>query len=198
MNQAAALKHFTIIDPIIADCMQRQAKHDDPPQMPSASDPKNYQRDLCKMIVYQQISTKAAEAIWWRIEPLLREKDVSLEILRKNGLSRQKASYIHGIHSASLDLTKLDTMSDNQVVDRLTTLKGIGRWSAEMFLIFALARPDVFSIGDLGLRIAVEKLYSIDQNDRNTIEDMASKWSPHRTIASLSLWHMLDNRPLVL
>ena len=198
IDQAAALKHFTNIDPTIAECMQRQTQHHDPPQMPSPSDPKDYQRDLCKMIVYQQISTKAAKAVWQRIEPLLQQNDLSPETLRENGLSRQKASYIHGIHNSEVDLTQLDTMSDDQVINQLTQLKGIGQWSAEMFLMFSLARPDVFSIGDLGLRIAVAKLYEIDQNDHGAIEDITAKWSPHRTIASLSLWHMLDNRPVVL
>ena len=198
IDQAAALKYFADTDPVIASCIQRQSQHHDPPQLPLPSDPKDYQRDLCKMIVYQQISTKAAEAIWQRIEPLLQQNDLSPETLRENGLSRQKASYIHGIHNAALDLTRLDTMSDSQVVDQLTALKGIGRWSAEMFLMFSLARPDVFSIGDLGLRIAVAKLYEIDQNDHGAIEDITAKWSPHRTVASLSLWHMLDNRPVVL
>ena len=198
IDQAAALKHFTNIDPTIAECMQRQTQHHDPPQMPSPSDPKDYQRDLCKMIVYQQISTKAAKAVWQRIEPLLQQNDLSPETLRENGLSRQKASYIHGIHNSEVDLTQLDTMSDDQVINQLTQLKGIGQWSAEMFLMFSLARPDVFSIGDLGLRIAVAKLYKIDQGDYDAIEYIATKWSPHRTVASLSLWHMLDNRPVVL
>ncbi len=192
------VKQLSTADPIVASCIRKQMNHPDPPRLPEASTPDQYELDLCKMIVYQQISTKAADAIWQRIEPVITHGSADEETLKKHGLSRQKASYIAGIISENRDLSRLTDMSDKDVATELTKYKGIGQWSAEMFLIFSLARPDIFSIGDLGLRSAVSQLYSVDQTNHAEIETITAKWSPHKTIASLCLWHMLDERPLVL
>lgn len=186
------------VDPTMAARMRQQMSHHDPPRAPVASLPAAYELDLCKMIVYQQISTKAADAIWQRIKPVLTHKQANEKTLRENGLSRQKAQYIAGITAQNRDLTLLASLSDEEVIDELTAYRGIGRWSAEMFLMFTLARPDVFSVGDLGLRLAVGKLYGIDSTNHREVEAISTHWSPHRTAASLCLWHMLDDRPLVL
>ncbi len=193
-----AIKHLATTDPVMATCARERLNHHDPPQTPVASAADAYELDLCKMIVYQQISTKAADAIWRRIEPALLNQRGDEQALRDNGLSRQKAHYIAGITAQNRDLTHLTSLSDAEVIDELTAYKGIGRWSAEMFLMFSLARPDIFSVGDLGLRLAVSKLYKVDATNQSEIEAIATHWSPHRTAASLCLWHMLDERPLVL
>lgn len=198
-DQAAALEHFDKADPIMARCVREQAKHHDPPRYPVASKPQDYWRDLCKIVVYQQISIKAAEAIWHRVEPVLTSSDsLSADTLREQGLSRQKASYLLAITSSDIDFVVLEQATDEQVLRELTSIKGIGPWSAEMFLIFSLARPDVFSVGDLGLRLAVSQLYDVEPDNHAAIARRAEQWSPHRTVASLSLWHILDNQPILL
>lgn len=199
IDQVAALEHFDKVDPIMARCVREQAKHHNPPRYPAASWPRDYWRDLCKIVVYQQISIKAAEAIWRRVEPVLSNSEaLSADTLREQGLSRQKASYLLAIATTDIDFTALEQATDKQVLRELTSIKGVGPWSVEMFLIFSLARSDVFSIGDLGLRLAVSQLYDVESDNHPVIVRRAEQWSPHRTIASLSLWHMLDNQPILL
>jgi DNA-3-methyladenine glycosylase II len=88
-------------------------------------------------------------------------------------------------------------MSDEEVITELTRVKGIGKWTAEMILIFSLARPDVFSLGDLGLRNAVSKLYNVDRDDVKRIEEISLIWKPMRSTASRYLWRSLDNKPAI-
>lgn len=199
IDQAAALEHFDKVDPIMARCVREQSKHHNPPRYPAASWPRDYWRDLCKIVVYQQISIKAAEAIWRRVEPILASPvALSADTLREQGLSRQKANYLLAIISANIDFAALEQATDEQVLRELTSIKGIGPWSVEMFLIFSLARSDVFSIEDLGLRLAVSQLYDVEPDNHAAIARRAEQWSPHRTVASLSLWHILDNQPILL
>jgi DNA-3-methyladenine glycosylase II len=84
-------------------------------------------------------------------------------------------------------------MSEQEVINELTKVKGIGQWTAEMFLMFSLGREDVFSTGDLGLKRAIEKLYNISDPSKEILIEMSNKWSPYRTYAALVLWHSLDN-----
>ena len=117
--------------------------------------------------------------------------------IRNCGLSWAKVKYVKElsrmVENGELDLIKVQKLPDEQVIAELTRVKGIGRWTAEMILIFHLQRPDVFSLGDLGLRSAVAKLYKIDRNNLKKIEKISLKWKPYRSLASRYLWKSLDN-----
>jgi DNA-3-methyladenine glycosylase II len=166
----------------------------------------DYLDALLSNIVGQQLSGKVADAIWGRFEALIDgaitpEKVLALgeEALRGAGLSRNKAAYIKNIAQAvadgSLALDKFDAMTDEAVISQLTAIKGIGEWTAEMFLIFSLGRLDVFSTGDGGLSRAMNNLYGngaeLSAKARLSITEA---WKPYRSIASLYLWRSLDNR----
>jgi DNA-3-methyladenine glycosylase II len=163
---------------------------------------------LARAIVGQQLSTKAARSIWARVEAVFDGRDpapkdllaVGPERLREAGLSRAKVAYLRDLAErvvdGRLDLRALPRLSDEDVVAALTEIKGIGRWTAEMFLMFHLARPDVISTGDLGLRRAVQIEYGLkDLPGPQDFERIAEPWRPHRTLACLYLWRSLDNAP---
>jgi len=156
---------------------------------------------LARIATGQQVSTAAARTIWGRVcesfgGPPSAEQLVepgAEEALRAAGLSGRKASYIAGIAAAvvagELRPDELDDASDEEVIDTLVTLRGLGRWSAEMFLIFDLGRPDVFSGGDLGLRQGIRIAYGMDQAPSpEEAVAIAERWSPNRSLASLYLW----------
>ena len=163
---------------------------------------------LLRTIVGQQLSTKAARTIHARLLALFSEQPPEPEhilatdedSLRAAGLSRPKISYIRDLASrivdGRLDLQALHDCSDEEVIDGITAVKGLGRWSADMFLMFHLARPDVLPVGDLGIRRAVEKSYGLrDLPDEKTLREIAEPWRPERTLASLYLWRSLDAVP---
>ena len=166
----------------------------------------DYMDALLSNIVGQQLSGKVAGVIWKRfmglIDGELRPEKVLLlndEKLRGAGLSRNKAAYIKNIAKAVaegyLTLDRFDGMTDPEIVGQLTAIKGIGDWTAEMFLIFSLGRMDVFSKGDGGLARAINNLYGI--GTEFTAKErlvLAETWKPFRSIASLYLWRSLDNR----
>lgn len=162
--------------------------------------------DLVESIIGQQLSVKAARTITARFkiacgsetptpEQILAVDD---EIFRKAGNSYSKIKYIKGIAQAAIDgfdFEELRDLEDEEVISRLIVMKGIGRWTAEMFLMFSLGREDVFSLGDLGLRNAVSRLYNVDRDDLTKIEKISLKWKPYRSLASRYLWKTLDNTP---
>jgi len=160
---------------------------------------------LCRSIVYQQLSGKAAGTIMGRFLALYEPDALTSEALlqttadtlRGIGLSRQKIAYLHDlagkVQAGTLRLAALPTYSDAEVIQHLTRVKGIGRWSAEMFLIFALGRPDVFPVDDLGIRKAVQRAYGYKRLPAPvTMRRHARKWVPYRTIATWYLWRSLD------
>lgn len=164
-------------------------------------------KDVLETIVSQQLSVKAASTIWSRFEklvgsvvpnnPILLDTDV----LRGVGISLQKSKYIadtcsHFV-SGEINQSQLVSLSDEEVISKLTKIKGIGRWSSEMILMSSLGREDVFSLGDLGLKTAVSKLYGVERDDLVAIEKISRNWSPFRTYASRYLWKSLDNEPKV-
>lgn len=161
---------------------------------------RDYFASLVSTIIGQQLSNKVAGIIWQRLDDLFRGLLVpeqflvtDSEALRSIGISYRKIEYIKNLASAvtnsDLNLQELERLSDQEVIDRLIKLKGIGVWTAEMFLIFSLGRPDVFSTGDLGLRKAVEKLCSLDERvNTEEIVRITNRWSPYRTFVSLYLW----------
>ena len=162
---------------------------------------------LARAIVGQQVSTKAAASIWAKFEEALGgdpspEAVVAAEVdvLRGAGLSGAKASYVRDLAehvvSGELDLVRIAELADEDVIADLTEIKGIGRWTAEMFLIFHLGRPDVISAGDLGIRRAIQIAYELEELPGPTdTERISDPWRPQRTLACLHLWHSLDNAP---
>lgn len=116
------------------------------------------------------------------------------------GLSRAKVSYLRSLAehvlSGELELERLDELSDEQVIEELVAVKGLGVWTAHMFLMFHLERPDVLAVGDLGIRRAIERAYSLETlPDAETIERLGERWRPHRTLACRYLWRSLQNEP---
>ena len=155
---------------------------------------------LVHSIVAQQISAKAAETVSARLEVLLgrvspdRLCAVGQEEVQRCGLSMRKAGYIKGIGEAvaegRLDLTALAQMNDEDVVRSLSSLPGVGVWTAEMMLIFSLQRPDVVSWGDLAIRRGMMNLYGLEELKRKDFEKFRKRYSPHGTVASLYLWRL--------
>jgi DNA-3-methyladenine glycosylase II len=165
---------------------------------------------LARAIVGQQLSTKAAASIWAKLRGLFGDHtptaselaEADDERLRSAGLSNSKVAYLkelaRRVDSGELDLARLPELADEDVVAELIEVRGIGRWTAEMFLIFHLARPDVISAGDLGIRRAIQISYGLEYLPGPTdLERISEPWRPHRTLACLYLWRSLDNQPVV-
>ena len=171
-------------------------------------------RTLARSIVGQQISVKAADSVWGRLLGTCGEMSPQVlklrraATLRRCGLSGRKVEYLRDLagHFAdgSVDPTSLARMSDDEVVARLTDIRGIGRWTAEMFLIFNLQRPDVLPLDDMGLLKAVERHYlpgrtaaSLQRGEgRQQVVDLARRWVPYRSVATWYLWRSLDPVPV--
>jgi len=164
---------------------------------------------LLRAIVGQQLSVKAARTIYERFVGLFGGRtptpeellEVDADTLRSAGLSRAKANYVRSLAehviSGELELDRLDELSDEEVTAELVAVKGLGRWTADMFLIFHLGRPDVLPVGDLGVRRAVERLYGFEAlPSAAELEALGERWRPWRSLASLYLWESLDNAPV--
>jgi DNA-3-methyladenine glycosylase II len=171
---------------------------------------KDHLSALVGSIVSQQLSTKAAATIFGRFIALF-ENNGSLsaaaiaaqsdEGLRGVGLSGQKVGYLRDlcarIEDGRLRLDELESLPDEQVIARLVEVKGFGRWTAEMFLMFRLHRPDVLPVGDLGIVNAVQRLYGLRKRpDAKRILKLGEAWKPYRSVASWYLWQTLRNEPL--
>src|SRR5437868_4655697 len=165
---------------------------------------------LVGAIVSQQLSTKAAATIFGRFVALFPEGQAlspaaiaahSDAALRGVGLSGQKVGYLRDlcarIADGRLNLDEVDSLPDELVIERLTAVKGFGRWTAEMFLMFRLHRPDVLPAGDLGIVNAIQRLYRLRKRpDAKRILKMGNAWRPYRSVASWYLWQTLRNEPL--
>lgn len=165
----------------------------------------NYFISLIESIVSQQLSVKVANVIYGRFENLFPEKvvtpekvlEIDTEVMRKVGMSYGKIKYVkslaeHVIQSPTM-FEQFDAMSDEDIIAELIPIKGIGQWTAEMFLIFTMGRPDVFSYGDLGLKNAIRNLYGL--SDRPTLEEaneITDAWRPYRSYGSRYLWKSLE------
>jgi DNA-3-methyladenine glycosylase II len=163
---------------------------------------------LVEAIVSQQLSTRAAATIYGRVRALLPNGGtptpeavlaVPDDALRGAGLSRQKLGYMRDLSrkmlDGSIDTAGLHAMSDDEIVAELTKIKGIGRWTVEMLLIFRLTRPDVFPAGDLGIVKAVQKTYNLRKvPDVKRLHAIAERWRPYRSVASWYLWASLENK----
>ncbi|REJ80169.1 MAG: DNA-3-methyladenine glycosylase 2 family protein [Bacteroidetes bacterium] len=163
---------------------------------------------LCESITCQQLSVKAGQTIYSRFLALCKNDQpdaksilkIKPEALRNAGLSASKASYIHNVckfsieHGLSENL--IDSMDDETAIKYLTQIKGVGRWTAEMLLMFTFARPDLFSADDLGLQTAMRKIYNLCIQDPKKFKEriirISENWKPYRTYACMHLWKYLD------
>jgi DNA-3-methyladenine glycosylase II len=164
---------------------------------------------LVRAIVGQQLSVSAARAIYGRLTgrfaglpptPVQILAEDPEELRAAAGLSRAKVGYLRSLAehvlSGELELERLDELSDEDVIVELVAVKGLGMWTAHMFLMFHLERPDVLPVGDLGIRRAIERAYALDAlPDAATMEEIATPWRPHRTLACRYLWRSLQNEP---
>ncbi len=193
-----AIKHFKKVDPVLYEIALKI-------KIEEHEKPQDYFIDLVESIVSQQLSIKAADTIFGRLEKLFKNERINPEELlkipdqkiRDAGISFSKIKYIKGIAQAiidkQLDLKKLNELNDEEAIGELIKLKGVGQWTAEMFLMFTLGRLDVFSTGDLGLQNAIIKLYKLSNKpSKEKLLEISQRWSPHRTIASRILWKSLD------
>lgn len=193
--------HFKKHDPVIYTHIQKISLS------PIQTDtPSEYFSHLCREIIRQQLSGKAADAIEKRFLALLPHQTytpdhilaISHDKIRNAGLSHAKANYIHDlakhVKNGHLHFEKFPTYSDEEIISELTLVKGIGQWTAEMFLIFAMGREDVFSYGDLGLKKGIMKIYKYKKIlSRKTIEKIVRKWTPYKSYVSRILWAALDS-----
>lgn len=206
MSVQAAIKHLSSHDEILGGIIQ--AVHDKPSFEPH----NNYYQELVDSIISQQLSVKAATTIQRRFNELFGDSDAipspkqiltaDIEQLRSVGLSRQKATYIRDLAEKVIGGTvrfdHLDSLSNDQVIAELTSIKGVGIWTVHMFLMFSLGRLDVLPVGDLGIRNGVGKLYGLGR--AATPDEVASiasqnNWQPYQSVASWYIWRSLDNAP---
>lgn len=159
---------------------------------------------LVRAITSQQLSGKAAETIYQRVVALVGSLEqltpaalltVDSDALRAAGLSRPKVGYVRDlatrVESGALDLDGLDAHTDEDVIVAITAVKGLGRWSAEMFLMFRLNRPDVFPVGDLGIVKGMQRLFGMKRRPKpRTMERLAEPWRPYRSVAAWYLWRI--------
>ncbi len=199
-----AIAHLSSVDPVMRAIAANQVLQ--APQVET-----RLFESLVSAIVSQQLSGKAAETILRRVRETVAAGDemtpervlaTEHEALRAAGLSNQKARYLRelatAVQSGALDLEAVDALEDEAVIEQLTRVKGIGRWTAEMFLLFTLQRPNVLSVGDLGIRNAVKRHYGLAEPPTpDELRAIAQAWHPYCSTALLLLWASLDNAPPV-
>ena len=198
MNIDKGLKHLKKVDKKMGRLIVEFEK-------PEFKKDSNYFEALVRAIVYQQLSGKAAATIYKRFKNLFPQnkhftpimvKERSHEELRSAGLSNQKASYIHNIANAFYTGAvpkDIDTIGDNEVIECLTTIKGVGPWTAKMFLMFTLNRPDVFPVTDLGIQKGFQLFFQFDVlPSTKKMMEIAEAWRPYRTLASWYLWRLVE------
>ena len=194
-----AARHLSTADPVMAGIIERVGVLDQPVEA-------DLWRALVGSIVGQQLSVAAARTIRGRVAALgADEFPTAAEILtfdddqlRGCGLSRAKVLSVRDLarrwSAGEIEAAKIAALEDEQVIERLVQVRGIGRWTAEMVLIFSLGRPDVLSVGDLGIRVAAQRAYGLDDRpDNSTLERIGAPWSPFRSFACLYLWRSLEN-----
>jgi DNA-3-methyladenine glycosylase II len=199
----AADDHLRRADPVLAALIEEQGP------LPEPAPRGDHYAALVRAIVGQQLSTKAAAAIHGRLlerfggrapapeELLAIDPD---ELRTAAGLSHAKVRFLRSLAehviSGQLDLDHVAELPDDEVIAELTAITGVGVWTAHMFLMFQLGRPDVLAVGDLGIRRAVERAYGLaDLPSTAELEALGEPWRPHRSAACLHLWRSLDNAP---
>jgi DNA-3-methyladenine glycosylase II len=208
LSSPRTVAHLRAADPVLAKLIDAVGPL--PAERPGdRPDPDDHYGALVRSIVGQQLSTHAARAIYGRLldhfggRPPRPEEvmDADPEEMRAAaGLSRAKVGFLRSLAEhvlrGELELDRLHELSDERVIEELTAVHGIGVWSAHMFLMFHLRRPDVLAVGDLGIRRAVERAYGLDGLPAaRDLEAMAEPWRPYRTLACRYLWRSLSNEP---
>lgn len=201
MDQATirhAEQELTRLDPVLGVLIAGQTLQSRPRRT-------DYFASLCRSIIGQQVSVAAATAIFIRFQEqtnLQPELVANLDEtgVKAIGLSRQKAGYLRDLAQHFVDnptvYHHLESQADAEVIAELTAIKGVGVWTAQMFLMFTMARPDVFAPDDIGLQRAMKQLYGWhDILPKRELAEFAARWQPYRSVASLHLWHSLDNAP---
>jgi len=192
-------------DPVLANAIKQIG-----PCLMADRQRKDHLSALVGSIVSQQLSTKAAATIFGRFVALFPDNHIpnapaiaALDdaALRAVGLSGQKVSYLRDLSARIIDgrlnLGELEMLPDEQVIERLIAVKGFGRWTAEMFLMFRLHRPDILPIGDLGIQNAIQRLYKLRKRPNpKRMTQLGENWKPYRSVASWYLWQTLRNEPL--
>jgi DNA-3-methyladenine glycosylase II len=194
-----AIVHLKKSDPVMRAIIERVGAYKIQHREPSFE-------TLVRSIVYQQLSGKVASVILARLVAMLPEGKVTPDAIlklrparmRKAGLSKQKIAYIRDLarktNQGHVKFETLVDLPDHEVIEHLTQVKGIGVWTAHMFLIFALRRPDVLATGDLGVRTAIRKAYELeDLPAPKQIEELAAAWRPYSSVAMWYLWRSLDS-----
>jgi len=193
-------RHISRVDPKIRELVKKHG----PIKFTVDDDPFE---SLVEAIISQQLSARSARAIFDKLKALLQIEVIDAQALnnltasqlRKAGVSPQKIGYLKDLSSrvvnGQLDLNVLRSESDDEVIRILDEVKGIGPWTAQMFLLFVLGRPDVLPVDDLGIQVAIQKVYSLRKLPKaEKIEEIATDWHPYCSIASLYLWHAKKNR----
>jgi DNA-3-methyladenine glycosylase II len=174
---------------------------------------KNICLRLCASIMSQQLSTKVAQVLYRRFLEIYDGNEPTPEQIvatpfdkiRAVGMSNAKTQYVLNVAQFAIDHKlndkKLKKMSDEEIIELLTQIKGVGRWTVEMLLMFTLGREDLFSVDDYGIQTVMKKIYKLDDGNkkefREKILKISKKWTPYRTYACLHLWHWKDNAPLL-
>jgi len=194
-----AERHISSVDSVLADVIQNQKIEFQPERI-------NYFESLCESIISQQISVAAARSIHSRFVVKTNQdpsiiNNLTVDEIKQVGLSKQKASYIKDIASHFLNnpelYNHLESQTDERVIKELTKIKGVGVWTAQMFLMFALGRPNVFAPDDVGLQRAMMRAYNWENVlPKKELTEFAERWSPYKTIACRHLWKYLDNSPV--
>ena len=193
-----ALRHLRRVDPVMRNVIRRAGAFRLKPR-------RDRFYSLVSSILSQQISGKAAASIRARLEDYVAPEKISAEALRRIkpdqlrriGVSSQKAAYLldlaNRVQAGELKLDRMARLSDEQVIEALVQVKGIGVWTAQMFLIFSLGRMDVFPHDDLGVRAAIRNLYGLDElPDKETSHRIATPWRPYASVASWYCWRSLE------
>jgi DNA-3-methyladenine glycosylase II len=196
----AAIRHLKLVDPVMSELIDRAGPF-------TLKVERNRFGLLVRSILSQQISTKAAQSIRVRLVELLQPERLSAaainalteEQLRSAGLSRQKISYLRDLSARVLDerlrLDRIGRLSDEDAINELVQVKGIGRWTAQMFLIFSLGRLDVFPHDDLIIRSSIKELYELEElPGREQSHAIAAAWKPYSSIATWYCWRLIDVR----
>jgi DNA-3-methyladenine glycosylase II len=199
-SSRAGLAHLRRVDPVLAGVIRRVG-----PYRPRMRRGRSHFHDLVRSIVYQQLSGKAAGTIHARVVALFPRQHVDAErlltlpdeLLRGAGLSRQKVGYLrdlaHKVRAGAVPLDRVGRMSDEAIIAHLVQVKGVGRWTAQMFLMFRLGRPDVLPELDLGIQNAVHRAYGLRHRPGPAdVRRIGAPWSPYSSMASWYLWRSLE------
>lgn len=202
-RHARAIAHLSAVDPVLGKWIAQAG-----PCALARGRGGTHFAALARSIVYQQLSGKAAGTIHARFEALYGGRSpephevarTSHETLRGVGLSVRKAEYLQGLArdvlSGVVPVDRLEALDDRGVIDALTKVRGVGEWTAQMFLMFRLGRPDVLPVLDLGVQTAIKRLYNLRKHPTpDRVAKVGAKWAPYRTVASWYLWRVVDNPP---